>query len=140
MEIDWRKQEFLDWLCTIKEERDPPTQRELAEKLGANEVTLQNWKKDGDFLAAWERQYRKTVGSPEKMQTVMQRLYETAVDRTDPRQVQAAREYRQAVEGVAPQKVEMTVRKDLSEMSDDELNALASQFVKEEKAQRADPA
>lgn len=133
---NWRQQAFLDWLCTIKDDRVPPTQEALAEQLGVPKDTLTKWKADPEFLARWEHQYRRTVGSPERMQTVLQRLYETAVDRTDPRQVQAAKEYRAAVEGVAPQQVTMTIRKDLREMSDAEFEEVARNLLAEEKAKR----
>jgi len=133
---DWRKQEFLNWLCTIKKDRDPPSQKDLAEKLDIDADTLYKWKQNPEFLEAWRVQYLKTIGSPERLNEVMTALYETATDRTDPRQVQAAREYRQAVEGVAPQKFEMTIKKDLREMTDEELNALLGQEVIHEKASR----
>jgi hypothetical protein len=134
-EREWRKQVFLDWLCTIKEDRDPPTMEELAEQLSCHVDTLSKWKKEPEFLARWEAQYRRTIGSPEKMQTVMQRLYETATDRTDPRQVQAAREYRNAVEGVSPAQINI-VRKDIKDMSDDEFDKIAAEYVAREAIER----
>jgi transcriptional regulator with XRE-family HTH domain len=117
---DWRKQKFLQWLCTIKEDRDPPLQKDLADQLGVSHSTLIKWKDDPEFLSAWEHKYRRTVGSPERMQLVLERLFETATDRTDPRQVPAAREYRIAVEGVAPTRIELDVTA-AKNLSDEEL-------------------
>lgn len=136
-EREWRQQAFLDWLCTIKEERVPEHQYQLAEKLNMSESTLSAWKKEPDFLARWDAQYRRTTGSPERMQRVLDMLYETATDRSDPRQVAAAKEYRNAVEGVSPQQYELTIRKDLAQMTDEEFReyeALAAQAIVREVA------
>lgn len=99
---DWRVRRFIEWLCTAPEERDPPTQAELAEEVGYVSAHLSSWKRDPDFLAAWEKQYRKTVGSPERLGNVMQKLYLTATDLTDPRQVQAAKTYLDAASKMSP--------------------------------------
>jgi len=133
---DWRKQRFLEWLCTIKEDRDPPTQGELAIQLGISPGTLTNWKDDPEFLNAWEHKYRKTVGSPERMQLVLERLFETATDRSDPRQVPAAKEYRIAVEGVAPTKIEVDITKNTRDMSDEELAELIAAGAQSELERR----
>lgn len=134
---DWRKQEFLGWLCTIKEDRDPPTQKAFAEKIAVPEQTLKNWKSDPEFLEAWEHYYRRSVGSPERMQRVLDMLYETAVDRSDPRQVPAAKEYRVAVEGVRPQQVEVSMKGSAKDLSDDELTALLAASAQSEIERRA---
>lgn len=129
---DWRVQRVLEWLCTIKEDRDPSTQGGLADELGfTSDSEIKRWKNDPEFLAEWERRYRKSVASPEKMQLIAERLYETATDRSDPRQVQAAREYRAAVEAVKPP-TPGDVRGNVREMSTEVLNELASRILKQE--------
>jgi len=133
---DHRKQRFLDWLCTIKEDRDPPNQYELAPMLGVHPQALVKWKQDPEFLEEWQRRYRKTVGSPERMQRVLDQLYETATDRTDPRQVAAAKEYRLAVEGVAPTRVDVSVN--ARELSDVELAELIAETAAREAVARDD--
>src|SRR5262252_7770832 len=134
---DWRKQRFLEWLCTIKEDRDPSTQKELAEQLDVSPTTLTAWRNDAEFLEEWHRRYRKTVGSPERMQLVLERLFETATDRTDPRQVAAAKEYRMAVEGVAPQRVDINVT-NARDLSDEALAELIAETAAKEANERAD--
>lgn len=124
---DPRVQHFLEWLCTIKEERDPSTMKDLADRIGISYATLTNLKNRPDFLAAWEQRYRKTVGSPEKQQSVLQALYETATDRTDPRQVPAARTFLEATDAIKPKRVDVTVTKNTQDLSDDELNALLAE-------------
>lgn len=90
---DWRVQRFLDWLTTPPQERDFPTQATLAASMEVGYVTMSQWKDDPDFLAEWERRYMRTVGSVERQQDILQALYETATDRSDPRQVTAAKTY-----------------------------------------------
>lgn len=135
---DWRKQRFLEWLCTIKEDRDPPLQKDLAEELSVAPGTLVTWRNDPDFLEEWHRRYRKTVGSPERMQLVLERLFETATDRTDPRQVAAAKEYRMAVEGVAPTRFELNVT-NARDLSDEALAELLAEAAAQEANDRAEP-
>lgn len=135
---DWRKQRFLEWLCTIKEDRDPPLQKDLAEELSVSPNTLVTWRNDPDFLEEWHRRYRKTVGSPERMQLVLERLFETATDRTDPRQVAAAKEYRMAVEGVAPTRFELNVT-NARDLSDEALAELLAEAAAQEANDRAEP-
>ena len=90
-------------------------------KLDVTVAALNRLKADATFLAEWEVLYRKTVGSPEKAQRVVQRLYETAEDRTDPRQVPAAKAYLEAIDAIKPKKVEVTVNKAAKELSDEDL-------------------
>lgn len=101
--------------------------KELAEKLGLSERVLSRWRRDADFLTDWEAQYRKVVGSPEKAQRILDKLFETAEDRTDPRQVQAAKAYLEAIEVIKPKKVEVTVNKAAKDLSDDDLYAILAE-------------
>jgi hypothetical protein len=133
---DWRKQELLQWLCTLPEDRDPPTAKAMAERLTISVTLLNNWKNDPEFIEAWHQLYRRTIGAPERMQLVLERLFETATDRTDPRQVPAAREFRLAVEGVAPTKVEMTVRTSAKDLSDEDLEAMMAAAARSELERR----
>lgn len=133
---DWRKQQFLEWLCTVHADRDPPTMTEFAAKIGSTNATLTGWKRDAEFLAEWERRYRLTVGSPEKAQTVIQRLYETAEDRTDPRQVAAAKAFLEAIDAVKPHRIDVTVSKAAKELSEEELNELLAAAAAKELEER----
>ena len=45
-----RQRLFADWLATSKYERQPPTQRLLANELGVHERTLSRWKKLPGFM------------------------------------------------------------------------------------------
>ena len=130
---DWRRGHFIEWLCTPPGHRDPPGYKELAAKLGLGEQTLYRWKRDVGFLNEWEQQYRKVVGSPEKAQEVIERLHETATDRTDPRQVQAARTYLEAIDAIRPKKVDITVTsRPARDLPDDELYAILAERAEQE--------
>lgn len=134
---DWRRQRFLDWLCTISDERVPPTQAELAKELDISTHTLHALKKDIDFLRDWEVQYRRTVGSPEKQHKVMDALFKTATDRTDPRLVPAARAYLEATDAIKPKKIELQVSKPAKELSQEELNELLAVKAQRELEERS---
>ena len=136
---DWRRQHFLDWLCTVPDQRDPSNMKALAEKLGLSDRELYRWKKDATFLGDWEIQYRKVVGSPEKAQEVIERLHETAVDRTDPRQVPAAKAYLEAIDAIKPKKVDVTVnRLDPKDLPDEKLYAILAERAEQELRDRSD--
>lgn len=113
--------------------------KELAEKFALHINILSRWKRDTDFIADWEVQYRKVVGSPEKAQRIMDKLFETAEDRTDPRQVQAAKAYLEAIEVIKPKKVEVTVNnKAAKDLSDDDLYAILAERAEQELRERSD--
>ena len=134
---DHVRERFLAWLCTIPDDRWPKTQTELAEELGCTGDTLSRLKKDPDFLRDWEHQYRRTVGSPERAQHVLEQLYQTATDRTDPRQVQAAKQYLEAIDAVKPKKLEVSMQGSAREMSDEQLLAILGERAADELSRRA---
>jgi len=136
---DFRVERLFEWLLTAPAERNPPTQRDLADELGIDRNLLSQWKNDPDFLAEWERRYRKTVGSPEKAQSVLAALFETATDRTDPRQVPAARAYLEAIDVMKPKRVDVTVTKGTArDLTDEELMAMLAERAEAELAARTD--
>lgn len=137
-EHDWRRQHFLEWLCTPPDHRDPHTMKELAEKLALSTQTLTRWKADSVFVADWEILYRKTVGSPEKAQQVVEALHETAIDRTDPRQVPAAKAYLEAIDAIKPKKVEVVVSKAAKDLSDEDLYRILAERAELELRERTD--
>lgn len=136
---DFRVQRFFEWLLTPPADRFPSRQVELAEELGLDRNLLSQWKNDPDFLAEWERRYRKTVGSPERAQSVLDSLYRTATDATDPRQVPAARAYLEAIDVMKPKRVDVTVTKGAAkELTDDELMTMLAERAEAELAARSD--
>jgi hypothetical protein len=125
---DWKVKLFLDWLTTVPDQRDPPTQTAFAETLGVPTTYLGDWKRDPDFLVEWERAYRKKVGSPEKQQAVLDALHATATDRTDPRQVPAARAYLEAIDAIKPKKMDVSIStKPAKDLSSEDLAMLLAE-------------
>lgn len=140
---DFRKQRFLQWLCVPAREREPSTMDELAVELDVTRRTLSNWKKDDEFIDAWAKRHRQTVGNPDRLNEIIDVLYKTATDIDDPKHIQAAKEYRSWVEETKPQQVEVTVSQkyDLSHLSDRELFAMVGDHLAhevEDRLSRAD--
>ena len=129
---DFRKQRLLEWLLTPIADREPRTLQELADEIGMTRRQLTTWKSEADFLEEWERLYRHTVGNPERKQHVVDTLYKTATDQDDPKHVQAASKFLEAVDAIAPQRVEMTVKGKVSELSTDELQQMLAEYTKNE--------
>lgn len=133
---DFRRQVFIEWLCTPKRHRDPATQQEFAEQHGLDPNILTRWKQDREFLAAWEVQYLSTIGSPERKQDILDVMLRTATDPDDPRHVQAGKTYMELVEGVKPQRLEVTVDRPAAELSDDQLDAAIARHAERERGLR----
>jgi hypothetical protein len=133
---DFRKQAFLDWLCTPLKERDPKTFAALGEQLGVDRRTLQNWRDDKEFLEAWEKRYLKTIGDPSRKSEIMDTLYKTATDPDDPKHVTAAKTYFEIEGGLKPTKMEVSVTRPAADLTDDELDAILAEKISTEKKAR----
>jgi hypothetical protein len=133
---DFRKQALLRWLCTPVKEREPSNFSLLADELGVDRRTLQNWRDDKEFLEAWEKLYLKTIGDPSKKSEIMATLYRTATDADDPKHVQAAKAYFEIEGSIKPAKMEVTVQRPASELTDDQLAVLLAERAEAEMAQR----
>lgn len=135
---DFRKQRFLNWLCTPPKEREPRTMDELADELQVTRRTLTNWKTDDkEFMEAWEKLYLRTIGNPERKQSIMDVLYKTATDPDDPKHVQAAKQYFEIEGSVKPAKMEVQVTRPAKDLTDEELDALMAEAIASEKQARA---
>lgn len=129
-----KKQRLIEWLCTPKKERDPQTQEQLTRRLRVSSATVARWKKEPEFLKAWEVHYLQTVGSPERKQTLMDTLFRTGSDGDDPRHVQAASKYLEIAEGLRPQQLEITVQhRPIKEWSDEMIDAVLARHAENER-------
>jgi len=133
---DDKKARFIEWLCTPKRDRDPSTQEALARELFVEPSRLSEWKRDADFVKAWEAHYLATVGSPERKQTLLDTLYRTGSDADDPRHVQAAAKYMELVEGLRPQQIELTIKRPASELTDEQIEEIVTRRAHEERQLR----
>lgn len=131
---DDKKRRVIEWLCTPKRERDPQTQEALARRLRIGTSVITGWKKDKDFLEAWELHYLQTVGSPERKQALMDTLFRTGQDADDPRHVQAAAKYMDIAEGLRPQQIEVTVKqRPVEQWTDEMLDAVLARHAENER-------
>lgn len=126
MGLDFRQQAFLDWLCTPVKEREPRHMKDLEEQLGVTRRTMTNWKVDREFLEEWERRYLKEIGNPERKSEIMDTLYKTAIDPDDPKHVQAAKQYFEIEGSLKPAQMEVSIRKEASELTDEQLAQVAA--------------
>jgi hypothetical protein len=135
---DWNvdKQRVIEWLCTPKRDREPQRQEDLAKELGVSANTVCEWKRDADFLRAWETHYLATVGSPERKQTVLDTLYRTGTDADDPRHVQAAAKYMELVEGLKPQRLDVHLHRPAQELSEEQLDEILARHAERERGLR----
>lgn len=133
---DFRRQVFIEWLCTPKRYRDPETQDAFAEQHSLNPNTLSQWKRDREFLAAWEAHYLATIGSPERKQNILDAMYDTASDRDDPRHVSAGKTYMELVDGVRPQEIKVTVDRPAADLTDEQLDAALARVLSQERDHR----
>lgn len=133
---DFRKQRFLDWLCTPTKERDPATFTGIAKELGFERRTLQNWRQEKEFLEEWERRYLATIGNPSRKSEIMDTLLKTATDPDDPKHVQAAKAYFEIEGSIKPAKMEVQVTRPASELTDDQLAEILAEKARGEIKQR----
>jgi hypothetical protein len=133
---DFRRQVFIEWLCTPKRDREPREQKDFAEQHSIANSVLTRWKKDRTFLLAWEAYYLATIGSPERKQALLDTLYRTGTDGDDPRHVAAASKYMELVDGLKPQRLDVHMHRPAKDLSDEELDALGAQIVAHERAAR----
>jgi hypothetical protein len=133
---DWRKQRYLQWLCTAPADRDPKTKGLLAEELGLDRRSLNRWEDDPEFMREWEKTYLKTIGNPGRKQQIMDTLFKTATDGDDPKHVAAAKEYF-AIEGsLRPQKVQVNVSRDPNDLTDEAIEGLIAAHAQSMKENR----
>jgi hypothetical protein len=110
---------YLDWL--LSDVRVPPTQIAWCSENGVDDKTPPRWKKDPRFLKAWEsRSVEKNV-SIERVQAVIDVIYEAATNGD----LKAAEQYMRYVERILPPRMVQRDPDDLTAMSDEDLLALA---------------
>lgn len=130
---DDKQQRLIEWLCTPKRDRDPQTQEQLGKRMRVSANTIARWKREPEFLKLWEAHYLRTVGSPERKQSLMDTLYKTGSDADDPRHVAAAKTYMEIAEGLRPQQIEVTVKRPIQEWPDEMLDAVLARHAENER-------
>lgn len=133
-----KQERFIGWLMTVKAEREPRTQSDLARELGCDPTILSAYKRDPDFLEAWNTRYLRTIGDPGSKMEIMSTLMQTATDADDPKHVQAAKAFFEIEGSLRPQKnqVDIKVTTSPSELSDSDLERLMSDKATDELSKR----
>lgn len=105
---------YLEWLVLPKDQRDPRTKSEMAERLGCTLQTLLSYERDPQFTNEVSRRLGAAF-RVDRLADIFEALYTTAMTQ-GPQQVAASRtllEWFDRAQRVTPS--------DLSEMSDDQL-------------------
>jgi transcriptional regulator with XRE-family HTH domain len=129
--LDVRQEQYLNWLLAPAHERTPATQAQFAEQLGVDPTTLRRWEKKEYFKKEWERRVNDLQGSPERTQRLLDALYNKAIDGD----TRAANLYLQATHRLLPPPA-ATSSKSMTDLSDDELDALIAKVAEREKNNR----
>lgn len=128
-----RQLAYLDWLCTPPAERRPASKGKYAVEFKVAEQTLRRWEKNEVFRRQWQERVDQTVGSPERTQNLLDKLYADAMGGD----VKSAQLYFSVTGKMAPQQVQVTSKKVAAELSDAELDVLIADRAVAEKRLRA---
>jgi hypothetical protein len=132
--LEPKQEQYLNWLVVPAPYREPRTEEAMAELLGVNDSTLRRWKKKPVFAAEWKKRVEELQGSPERTQKLMDNLYDRALNGDN----KAAQLYLQATGRMAPTQVNVEHSTKVSEISDEELDALIASVATGEKALRSE--
>ena len=128
-----RQLAYLDWLCTPPTERTPPSKGKYAIEFKVAEQTMRRWEKLPAFRKLWQERVDQTVGSPERTQSLLDKLFADAMNGD----VKAAQLYFSVTGKMAPQQVQVSRDKGVNELSDAELDELIAGRAASEKRLRA---
>ena len=125
------------WLCTAPADRVPKTQQGIADELGVSPRTIRSWMVRDDVRRAWSKMSDDIIGDPGKVAEVLEALRATALDPSHRQFTQSAKLYLEAVDAIKPPdrgvEVKLTTTQ-ISEMSDDKLDALVAEEIARIKA------
>lgn len=121
------QREFLEWLVTPAGVREPPTESGFALLHDVSVRSLRRYKDDPRFKEAWEERLRDTNFSPERVQNIIENLYEIAISGKTQQAVRAAEMYLQYVQRSSPKRAPLPIDSRIAAMSNDELLALAQE-------------
>lgn len=114
---------FIEWLCGDR--ADGESQADFARRWDLNPGTLSKWKKDPSFCRQWEKRMRETHAAPDKQHQLLQRLYDKALVQVDSKDIET---YFKLIDRMTPSKIEIDDKRQLAEMSDEELAAMAEEL------------
>ena len=131
--LDPRQEEYINWLCTAPQERDPATKEAYAAAIGVAVTTLRRWEKKDIFRKAWQARVDDVQGSPERSQRLLDTLYDRAIGGD----IKAAQLYLQATNRMAPPTMTVKTERASAELTDKELDELIAVVAQRERDTRA---
>jgi hypothetical protein len=139
VQISELQREFLEWLVDPRTSAEKGTQKAWAEAHGLDQQTPSRWKTDLAFRRAWERRLHELNIDPDRIQKVIDSVYEIAINGVNNAdRIKGATLYLQYVNRLSPSKAQPAEEeKPIEDMSDEELEALASNVVELRKSKRA---
>lgn len=104
--------------------------------------TVRKWERDERFIREWNRRLHQERLSPEFHDDIVKALRDTALDRSHPQHVNAASQLIKLLGMIAPPTMNLNVEvgPKLSDLSDDEVYALASRRMQQVELERGDDA
>jgi hypothetical protein len=127
MMLTRQQEEYLEWLITPKESRNPNTKKAWAEDHGIHFNTLQVWEKRKDFKERWELAVKGLTQSPERSQALLDALYVKGIAGD----VRSAELYLKATGQMASQQnINIKTETSVKELTDEELQTLIVEMSK----------
>lgn len=131
---DPRKIRLVEWLLAKQiGEHSPATKQELADELNVDRRTLYNWEREPAVADRLRELAVQVAGDPERIRQLMDAMFDQALDSESTKQVQAASLIAKML-GLTEKKQEQSAdkRKELLELSTEELDRIAAQLVAEQ--------
>lgn len=128
---DPRKLRLMNWLTTPPAEREPDSQNKIAIELGVTPRTIRDWKANPSFRALWEKQAKDIIGDPERVQMVLEKMYQHCLDDASAKQAKAWDLYLKATDSIKPPAIDLAAKK-AAELTDAELEALIAEAAQRE--------
>lgn len=129
---DPRHQRVLEWITTAPAQREPKTQIALAESLGVSARTVRDWMDRQDFKAAWKARVDSIVGSPERTQRALDRLYDAGMAEGNQNPERQLKLYFEVIKAISPPEVNVNVKGSLSDWTDEQLDAFLREAAERE--------
>lgn len=123
---------YLDWLVTAPELRVPSSKEKYAQATNTAPKTLRAWEKLPMFKDAWTKAVDALVGSPERTQVLLDRLYSAAMTGD----TKSAQLYFQVTGKMSPSTVMVSRERASVDLTDAELDELIAVRASAEKKLR----
>ena len=131
--LNERQEAYLAWLCLPPAERVPPTKKAYSRETPVDYKTMLRWEKLDVFRTAWAKAVDDIVGSPERQQRLLDRLYDAGIAGD----VKSADLYFRVTGKMAPAQLTVSTSKAaVSELSDDDLRSLVASAAANEQSRR----